>query len=86
MLQVPYWDSPTGLGPFLRLTNTYDDPMPAASSEFAALSVHTATHIDAPSHFSRGHFDKGLGIESLDLGTLNGTSGGGRGKWGCLEE
>ena len=71
-VQTPTWDSPKGVGNFRRLGNTYEDEMPCAASIISELSVHTGTHIDAPSHFSKAHFDKGLGIESLDLGSLNG--------------
>ena len=71
-LQTPTWNGPNGVGEFRYLGNTYDDAMPAAASMIEKLSVHTGTHVDAPSHFSKPHFDKGLGIESLDLGVLNG--------------
>lgn len=71
-MQTPSWDSQSGVGEFRRLGNTFEDEMPAAASVISQLSVHTGTHIDAPSHFVKEYFDRGLGIESLDLGTLNG--------------
>ena len=36
------------------------------------LVAHCGTHIDAPSHFVKRAFDKGLGVEVLDLEVLNG--------------
>ena len=72
LLQTPTWGSSTGVGEYRKLRNTFDDEMPAAASVITELSVHTATHIDAPSHFVKEYFDKGLGVESLDLGVLNG--------------
>lgn len=71
-MQTPSWDLQSGVGEFRRLGNTFEDEMPAAASVISQLSVHTGTHIDAPSHFVKEYFDRGLGIESLDLGTLNG--------------
>ena len=34
--------------------------------------MHCGTHIDAPSHFVKRAFDKGVGVEVLDLEVLNG--------------
>ena len=45
-----------------------------ANISMLKMVVHTATHLDAPSHFLQDHFDSGRGVESLDLGALNGAS------------
>lgn len=59
------------MGNFRKLINTYDDELPAAVSEIT-LGMHTATHVDAPSHFVKKYFDQGVGVEELDLAVLNG--------------
>ena len=73
--QTPNWDSPHGLGRFLHTDNMFDDPVsPLAVSTLRELSVHCGTHIDAPSHFIKRAFDKGIGVETLDLEVLNGAT------------
>ncbi|KAK9807178.1 hypothetical protein WJX73_004362 [Symbiochloris irregularis] len=69
--KTPSWDEPSGVGEFRKLVNTYEDEMPAAVSEIN-VGMHTATHVDAPSHFVKHYFDRGLGVEELDLAVLNG--------------
>ena len=43
--------SPDGLGEFRRMGTTIDEGADYNLSELQDLGVHTATHIDAPSHF-----------------------------------
>lgn len=37
-----------------------------------SFSVHTGTHVDAPSHINTAAWESGKGVEALNLEVLNG--------------
>eukprot|EP00884_Botryococcus_braunii_P020358 jgi/Botrbrau1/7005/Bobra.0165s0034.2 len=66
------WDSAEGLGEFCRLGKSQELGDICNLSVINNLSVHSGTHVDAPSHFVEAAFRSGKGVEALDLNVLNG--------------
>jgi hypothetical protein len=69
---LPVWESDAGLPPTHReldLAIKRGDPI---NHSHIKLSVHTGTHVDAPSHFLDEALDDGRNMEWLSLDTLVG--------------
>nr|CAD1823129.1 unnamed protein product [Ananas comosus var. bracteatus] len=68
---MPSWESPEGLGPFLWLAASMANGSLANSSEMK-LPAHTGTHVDAPGHVFQRYYEAGFDVDTLDLEVLNG--------------
>lgn len=68
---MPSWESPHGLGNFLRLAGSMKNGSVANFSEMK-LPTHTGTHVDAPGHVFDHYYDAGFDVDTLDLDVLNG--------------
>lgn len=70
--ELPSWDSKDGLGQFLFSLASIKNGSVVNASEMK-MSVHTGTHVDAPSHMFDNYSDAGFDADTLDLEVLNGT-------------
>nr|CAD1823100.1 unnamed protein product [Ananas comosus var. bracteatus] len=68
---MPSWESPEGLGPFLWLAGSMANGSLANNSEMK-LPAHTGTHVDAPGHVFQHYYEAGFDVDTLDLEVLNG--------------